>query len=130
MMRRYLDLNQPSAVFLKLIGLLVAIIPAVLYGFLRLCSGTGTIGTFLLSLMKSSFAAGVSVLIVFLILIAVEQVQDHYFDILYKKQLGKKILLVNGSYECQYCGNRRVQEKDKTCEVCGKEFALETPSKK
>lgn len=80
--------------------------------------------TLLLSMIKISFLVGAFVFTVFLVLIVVEQVQDHYFNAQYQKQRSQKIRLANGYYECQYCGNQRVRENDKTCEVCGKEFAL------
>jgi hypothetical protein len=123
-MRRLLNLNQPSVVFVKLIGFFLALIPAVLYGILLLWSETGIIRTLLLSIIKVSFVVGAFVFIVFLALIVLEQIQDHFFDIQYQKQRCQKVLLANGYYECQYCGNQRVREHDKTCDVCGKEFAL------
>jgi len=121
-MRRLLNLNPSSIVFVKVIGFLIVILPAVLYGILLLGGRVGILRTILLSTIRVSFVAGTFVLVVFLVLIGVEQVQDHYFDAQYQKQRSQKILLANGYYECQYCGNQRVQQNHKTCEVCGKEF--------
>jgi uncharacterized paraquat-inducible protein A len=121
-MRRLLNLNQPSLVFVEVIGFLMVLIPAVLYGVVLLWKETGSIRTLLLSLIKVSFLLGAFVLIVFLVLIIVEQVQDHYLDAKYQKQRSQKVSLANGYYECQYCGNQRVKENDNTCDVCGKEF--------
>jgi uncharacterized paraquat-inducible protein A len=121
-MRRLLNLNLSSIVFMRVIGFLIVILPALLYGILLLWRRTEIISTILLRMIHVSFVAGAFVLVVFLVLIVVEQVQDHYFDAQYQKQRGQKILLANGYYECQYCGNQRVQENHKTCEVCGKEF--------
>jgi ABC-type dipeptide/oligopeptide/nickel transport system permease component len=124
-MRRLLNLNQPSTLFLKVIGFFVVLLPAVLYGIVWALSGTGNITYLLLSLIKVSFAVGAFVFIVFLVLIMVEQIQDHFYDVGYQKQRSQKVLLENGFYECQYCGNQKVRENDKSCNVCGKEFALE-----
>lgn len=124
-MRRFLNLNQPGAMFLKLIGFFVVLLPAALYGIVLLWSGTGIITTLLLSMIKVSFVVGAFVFTVFLMLIVVEQIQDHYYDVQYQKQRSRKLLLANGYYECQYCGNQKVRENDESCNVCGKEFALE-----
>jgi hypothetical protein len=123
-MRRLLNLNQPGVVFVKLIGFFLVLIPSVLYGIVLLWLETGIVRTLLLSIIKVSFVVGAFVFIVFLALIVLEQIQDHFFDIQYQKQRCQKVLLANGYYECQYCGNQRVREHDKTCDVCGKEFAL------
>ena len=121
-MRRILNLNQPSTMFLKVIGFFVVLIPAVLYGILQVWSGTESIANLILSMIKVSFAVGAFVFIVFLVLIVAEQIQDHYCNIEYQKQRNQKILLANGYYECQYCGNQKVREHDKSCNVCGKEL--------
>jgi hypothetical protein len=120
-MRRILDLNQPGIVFAKIIGLFIVVIPALLYGISLLLHKV-EITSILLRLIKISLAIGTLVLVVLLLLIIVEQIQDHRFDARYQKNRGKKLLLVNGNYECQYCGNRQVKEKDKTCQVCGREL--------
>lgn len=124
-MRRFLNLNQPGIMFLKVIGFFVVLIPAILYGIVQVWSGAGSNTTLLLSMIKVSFVIGAFVLIVFLVLIIVEQIQDHFYNIQYQKQRNRKILLANGYYECQYCGNQKVREHDKSCNVCGKEFSLD-----
>jgi hypothetical protein len=127
-MRRFINLNQPGIMFVKVIGLFLVLIPVVLYGIL-LASRTGSVGALLLILIHGSFGIGAMVFAVFLALILAEQVQDHFLDIQYQKQRGQKIVLATGQYECQYCGNRRVQANDKTCAVCGKAFGLGEGSK-
>ncbi len=122
-MRRLLDLNQPGVVFVKVVGLLMVIIPAVLYGIRLLWGETENARILLLSMIKVSFAAGGLVFAVFLALIVAEQIQDHDFHAQYQKQRNQKVLLANGYYECQYCGNRKVRANDAACNVCGKEFA-------
>ena len=111
--------------FVKIIGFFMLLIPAIFYGIIVVWSETGIIRTLLWGMIKVSFAVGTFIFMVFLVLIVLEQVQDHYFDAQYQKQRSQKVLLANGSYECQFCGNQRVRENDKTCDVCGKEFASE-----
>ncbi len=124
-MRRLLDLNQPSTAFVKVIGFSVVLLPAVLYGAALLWRGVELIRTVLLSAIKVSWMVGATVLIIFIALIVVEQVQDHHFDAQYRKQRSQEVALANGYYECQYCGNRRVRGNDRTCSVCGRELMLE-----
>jgi ABC-type dipeptide/oligopeptide/nickel transport system permease component len=124
-MRRLLNLNQPSTIFLKVISFFVVLLSAVLYGIVLAWSETGIIRTLLLSTIKVSFAVGAFVFIVLLVLIVVEQIQDHCYDVRYQKQRSQKVLLASGYYECQYCGNQKVLENDQSCNVCGKEFTLE-----
>ncbi|MHB1294858.1 MAG: hypothetical protein ACYC4R_07650 [Anaerolineae bacterium] len=60
-------------------------------------------------------------LVILALLIAAEQVQDHRSDAAYRAQRGRK-LHGSGAYECQYCGNRVVSERDRRCGVCGRAF--------
>ncbi len=119
--RRALNLNQPSAVFLKLIGLFLALIPSVLYCASLFLSKADIIGA-LHNMIRISFVIGASVAAIFLILVIVEQIQDRNIDLLYQKNRDRKLPLADGNYECQYCGNQKVKENDKTCLVCGKEL--------
>lgn len=125
-MRRFLNLNQVSTIFLKVTGFFGLLLPAVLYVIVLAWTGTGMIKNLLVSMIRVSFIVGASVFLVFLVLIVVEQIQDHAYDARYRKQQGQKVLLADGYYECQYCGNQKVRENDKSCHVCGKEFALES----
>jgi hypothetical protein len=120
-MRRILNLDQPGIVFAKIIGLFVAVIPAVLYGILLLFHGAEIVGT-ILGAIRISFAIGAVVFVILLALIIVEQIQDHYIDIAYQKNRARRLPLGNGRYECQYCGNRKVTKNEKTCWVCRKEL--------
>lgn len=122
-MRRILNLNQPSVTFLKMIGLFAVVIPAVLDCALLLLKQP-EIRILLRSLVNISFTIGAILFVLLTGLIIVEQIQDHYIDVQYQKNRGRKVPLDNGNYECQYCGNRKMQEKDKICEVCGKELEV------
>jgi ribosomal protein L32 len=101
------------------------LLPAVLYGIVLAWGRTGIMTTLLLSMIKVSLGVGASIFIVFLVLIVVEQIQAHYYDVRYQKQRSQKMLLANGYYECQSCGNQKVRENDKSCNVCGREFTFE-----
>ncbi len=120
-MRRILNLNQPGAVFVKMIGLFVVVIPAVLYGILLLWNRTEIVRP-LRSLIRISFTVGALIFVILLILIIAEQIQDRYIDVQYQKNRDRKLPLADGNYECQYCGNQKVKKNDKTCLVCGKEL--------
>jgi uncharacterized paraquat-inducible protein A len=110
-------------VFVKVIGCFLVLVPAVLYGITLLGNEKEITKTILFIMIKVSLVVGVVVFVCFLVLIVVEQIQDYYFDAQYQKQRNQKVLLANGHYECQYCGNQRVRENDKTCHVCGKELS-------
>ncbi len=120
-MRRILNLNQPGAVFLKLIGLFIVMVPAVLYAGLFLLNDEEIIHT-LRSLIRISFAIGALTFVLLLVLIIAEQIQDHRIDIHYQKNRDRRLPLADRYYECQYCGNQKVKEHDKICLVCGKEL--------
>jgi hypothetical protein len=120
-MRRVLNLNGPSRIFLRLIGLFAILIPAVFYSVLHVVKQP-EINFILRSIMQTSFTIGAVLFAILLGLIVVEQIQDHYIDMQYQKNRDRKRPLADGNYECQYCGNRGVKENDKTCRVCGKEL--------
>lgn len=119
--RRPLNLNQFSTVFLKLIVLFIIVIPAGLYGILLFLNTAGNANIFRL-MSRISFAIGASIFVTLLILVIVEQIQDHYIDVQYWKNRSRKLPLADGNYECQYCGNQKVKESDKACRVCGQEL--------
>lgn len=119
-MRRILNLNHSSTTFVKLIVLFVGIIPAVLYCILLLFAEAEIVSMLLHRIIRVSFSIGIFIGAVFLVLILAEQIQDHWFDVQYQKNRDHKTLLANGNYECQYCGNQKLKENDKTCWVCGR----------
>lgn len=105
---------------MKLIVLFVGIIPVVSYSILLLSKESEAQSVLLHRLIRVSFSIGAFIFVVFLILIIVEQIQDHWIDIQYQKHQNHKLPLANGSYECQFCGNQKLKENDKTCWMCGK----------
>ncbi len=118
-MRTKLNLNEPSSKILTMIGLFLVAIPVVF-----------TVGGFLLSaanvpvnllndLRNGSVAAGLILAAGFVILIVVEQIQDHLIDAAYQRNRNRKLPLPAGGFECQYCGSQKVRALDKCCPVCG-----------
>ena len=117
-MRRLLNLNQSSMIFVKLIGLFVFVIPSVLYLLSFLLNENSN--PILIGAIRISVEIGIAVMVVFLVLIVAEQIQDHWIDIQFQKDRDRKLPLADGKLECQYCGNQQVKENDKTCSVCGR----------
>jgi hypothetical protein len=107
-------------VFVKIFGLFAVAIPILLYCVLLWVSDVELIRTYLLTAIRVSFAIGILGFVVLLVLIIAEQIQDHYIDIQYQKSRDRKLPLADGNFECQYCGNQKVTENDKTCWVCGR----------
>ncbi len=119
-----LDLNGPSSVFLRLIGLFVVVIPGLLgaYSLVRavFLPGDGDQSAGILPLVGWSLVCGAVVLAVLLMLVVVEQVQDRAFDVAYRRNRGRRARSFGKYSECQYCGNRRVADFETSCGVCGK----------
>jgi uncharacterized paraquat-inducible protein A len=120
-MRRILNLNEPGIILVKIIALFAVAIPGILY-LVSLLLTEEQINNVLFRAMRVSFAFGIFLFIALLALIIAEQIQDHQIDVHYQKNRDQKVLLGDGNYECQYCGNRKVKEHDKICGVCGREL--------
>ncbi len=119
-MKRPLDLNGSSHIFLKIIGTFILLVPAVLY-LCGLLLGLAQVDVEIIpQLIGTSLIVGGGVIGVWVILIAYEQIQDHLFDAHYQRNLRHKLRVSEHVYECQYCGNRRMREDDRTCSVCGR----------
>ncbi|WMC94107.1 hypothetical protein [Kineothrix sp. MB12-C1] len=69
--------------------------------------------------VKISFGIGISIIVFFIGLLAVEFHQDKRMNIYYETKKDEKLVLGRGLYECQACGNRGVKSEDKYCSVCG-----------
>ena len=52
----------------------------------------------------------------------IEGFQDYYWNQHDLEERNRKIKIDDQFYECQNCGNRRVQEKDVSCNHCGCQF--------
>ncbi len=104
---------------LALVGLLIIVVPSILYlvcsvlGFLGLPSGT------LWLAIEISLTAGVVLLVLFTLLLAFELIQDHQRDKQIASTRNRKLKISDEFYECQFCGNRQIRQSDKRCSVCG-----------
>ena len=120
-MKRPLDLNPHASRILGLAVTLGLVLPAAVWLVAR-CLGLATrplVGR----VMLGSALLGMAVLGGLLILVVIEQVQDTLFDALFRARRGRKLPLRGGLYECQFCGNRQVAERDRACSVCGRRFS-------
>ncbi|HCL01560.1 MAG TPA: hypothetical protein DHW61_03955 [Lachnoclostridium phytofermentans] len=100
-----------------LAGLFLAIIPLCCHIF-KLIFHAVLFSMFL----YISLAIGFLVLLFFIGLLAAEFHQDKKIDRQYIDIWKTKLSLGNGFYECQSCGNRKVNSTDKSCRVCGTTF--------
>lgn len=103
-----------------LLGLFLVIIPLCLY-ILNFLFNT----TLFTVPIYISFIIGFLILLFFIILLSVEFKQDKKIDRKYITVKKTKIKLVNGLYECQSCGSRKVSITDKNCSICGTTFNIE-----
>ncbi len=119
-MRFKLNLNGPGATFCALIGIFTIVIPIGLSaadGLLSLTSGNRELIPLLIGL---SFGVGLTLLVLFIILLLIEWVQDRHLDTVHRRNRHRKLPLSAAHYECQYCGNRQVKADDRYCRVCGR----------
>ncbi len=119
-MKRILNSNAYGLKALLVIGFFLIVLPLMLYAGSSRPGLSKDLVQVLLVLVKGSAAVGVILLAGFILLLAVELVQDRIIFRQYLKQRGKKKLVGGGLYECQFCGCRTVREFDTTCPVCGK----------
>ncbi|WP_312368841.1 hypothetical protein [Lachnoclostridium sp.] len=99
-----------SAVFL-------VVIPGISYLFSYLLKVAG-----LLHISKVSIAIGLLILLFLFLLLKIEFHQDKKLERYFENNKNTRLLLHNGFYECQACGNRNVKQEQKRCDVCGSLF--------
>jgi hypothetical protein len=119
-MRYKLNLNEPSAKIIAVLGLFVAVIPAVLSVCSWLLSLAGIQSEVIGAMIRTSLIAGVLLTVAFATLVVIELIQDRLMDTSYHNNRHRKIRLSGCYYECQYCGSQKVQAFDRYCPVCGK----------
>lgn len=105
---------------LTVIGLLGIVLPLLLYGLSLLLQAVHLPYAFAQRLMVVSLALGGALLVAFIILLIVEQIQDARLYQVYRRGREKRLLLPDGHYECQFCGCRALREFEHICPVCGK----------
>ncbi len=121
-MKRILNSNAYGTKSLLVIGFFLVVLPVIFYGGSALLGQSNVLAKVMLDLAKVSALMGSLLLAGFIILLAVEYVQDKMIFCQYLKNRSKKQVLANGLYECQFCGCRTVHEFDATCPVCGKQL--------
>lgn len=99
-------------------AILLIVVPAVCY---LLSAVTKQLQFHLLA--KISVALGFLVLLFLFVLLKVELFQDKKINECFKANRHIRILLKNGLYECQACGNNQVKQEEKSCKVCGMNFS-------
>ena len=75
------------------------------------------------NISKISFGIGVLILVLFFVLLKIELYQDKKLNNHYEKNKNEKLLVGEDTYECQACGNRRIRQRDKICNICGNKFS-------
>lgn len=106
----------PTIVFC--IVMLLLIIPFCLYVLWKVLNIEG----FIFLALMVSMGLGLLVLLVFIVILAIEFRQDKRLYLYHKKRRNVKIPLVNDFYECQNCGNTKVNLDDKSCSICNIKF--------
>lgn len=119
-MKHKLNLNGPSTRIVALAGTFVIAVPLGLQLLSLLLRAAHAPSGAVPYLQRVSIAVGLGILAVFVLLIVVEHIQDVRMDRLYRRNRRRKLPLAGGRFECQYCGNRQLQEADRSCPVCGK----------
>jgi len=71
---------------------------------------------------KISFGIGILILVLFFVWLKIELYQDKKLNEHYERNKNKRLMIDQEIYECQVCGNRRVRQSDKTCNICGNKF--------
>ncbi len=122
-MKRKLDLIDYGWKIVVGIGLFAAGIPLVLFASALLLNQSSQPDSFLMSGIILSWKIAAALFGILIVLLIVEQIQDHLFDRWYRQQQ-EKPLRADGPYlECQYCGSRKIHPTDHQCPVCGKDLA-------
>jgi hypothetical protein len=121
-MKRPLNLNGPAAKILGAVALLTAGLPILLYASSSLLELFHLRFRVISALIRLSLSLGLLLLAAFLLLIVIEQIQDHWYDVSYRRHRGEKIKGPGIYHECQYCGNRQVRESDRYCRICGRKL--------
>ncbi len=73
-----------------------------------------------------SLAAGLFILLSFSVWLTIEFHQDRMIEQKYADIRKTKMLLENGVYECQSCGNRNIIITDNRCSICGVVFCADS----
>jgi uncharacterized paraquat-inducible protein A len=108
---------------LAIIGLLTIVVPVVVQLVLKFLDLLGVQVGMLAIIISVSRYAGIGLFALFSMLLAIEFIQDHLLDRQYRQEQHKKLKNSDGSYECQYCGCRKIRKEDQRCPVCDRDLA-------
>lgn len=100
------------------IVMLLLIIPFCLYVLWEAFNIEG----FIILAIKISIGLGLLIVLVFIIILAIEFRQDKRLYLYHKNRRNVKIPLANGFYQCENCGNTKVNLYDKHCPICNIKF--------
>ncbi len=70
----------------------------------------------------ASLVLGFLILLFLFVLLKIELYQDKKIAEYFKANEKTRVALKNGFYECQTCGNTRIQQEQKSCIICGTKF--------
>jgi hypothetical protein len=116
-MKRFLNLNEISLPILMALFITGLGIPAGLYLSARLLEHFRLHWPLLDLLARVFIGIGAFLLLLFFLLVVVEQIQDHLLYRRYLRERGKQI-----QDECPYCGIRQIHPFDYVCPVYGGEI--------
>jgi predicted RNA-binding Zn-ribbon protein involved in translation (DUF1610 family) len=95
-------------------------IPGVLYELSLALDALGIHWPMMRFLVWGALGVGGLLFFGFVVLLMIEQIQDHLLYQMYLRSRGKRIRTAENLYECPYCGNRKIREFEHQCPVCGK----------
>jgi hypothetical protein len=119
-MKRILNLNSVATPWLQASAVCGIGLPAACLVAARLLEAFGVSGRALRTAALGSAGLGGLLLALLLVLVVLEQVQDRTLERAFFRQQARRLPADHGYYECQYCGNRRLQPADRRCPVCGR----------
>ncbi len=121
-MKRFLNLNDFGGKMILAIAIVGICIPLALYAVSLGLDSLGIHEPVLPYLIWGSLAVGAILLLGLIVLIVVEQIQDHLLYRMYLKTRGKRIRGPRNVAECPFCGNRNIREFELYCPVCGQKL--------
>jgi hypothetical protein len=119
MMKRVLNLNALGPTIAAACAVFGVLIPLILAVVSWLLDRIGVTHDILDTLLRVSLLVGGSLLLGLIVLVILEQIQDHYLDRQYQNSRHRKIKLTDDWYECQYCGHQKLRAGAQRCPVCG-----------
>ena len=117
-MHRILNLNNISSRVLAVIAFTGIVVPGLCWLLQILGLDWPALGV----LMRAGLWMGGALLVLFIALVLIEQIQDHLLYRAYQRGLSRRLQGKEGRSECPYCGNRALKDFETCCPICGKEL--------